>query len=91
VAYIIQLWTKYPKYAFQRVSDVACRFVREGSYTKDQAEKAIREKDYICDPAAKADFCRTIGIEEKYFDEIVDSHANKNLVEKHGKHWKLKV
>lgn len=82
VAYLIQLWTKYVKFGFQRVSDVACRFVREGKLTKRQALQLIEEKDYVCDPMAKRDFCNTIGITEKYFDEIVDMHANKKIVKK---------
>lgn len=82
VAYIIQLWTKFVKFGFQRVSDIACRFVREGKISKEQAELLIKEKDHICDPAAKHDFCNTIGITEKYFDEIVDKHANTNIVSK---------
>ena len=91
VAYIMQLWTKYVKYGFQRVSDIACRFVREGMLTKEQAEQYIRERDYICDPQAKADFCKTIGITEDYFDKIVDKHANKDLVYKDiNGNWRLK-
>lgn len=91
IAYIIQLWTKYVKFGFQRVSDIACRFVREGLLTKEQAEQYIKERDYICDPQAKADFCRTIGITEDYFDKIVDKHANRELVEKDiTGNWRLK-
>jgi hypothetical protein len=91
VAYIIQLWTKYVKYGFQRVSDVACRFVREGTLDRWQADLLIKEKDYICDPAAKTDFCKTIGLSEFEFDKIVDKHANKNLVCKDiNGNWRLK-
>ena len=82
VAYMIQLWTKFVKFGFQRVSDIACRFVREGALTREQAARLIKERDYICDPAAKRDFCRTLKISEDYFDQIVDKHANKELVEK---------
>jgi len=81
VAYIIQLWTKYVKYGFQRVADVACRFVREGKLTREAARRLIDDKDYICDPAARADFCKTIGITEDYFDSIVAIHANRDIVE----------
>lgn len=80
IAYIMQLWTKFIKFGFQRVSDIACRFVRDGFLTKEQAELLIKEKDYICDPAAKRDFCNTIGITEKYFNEIVDKFANRDLL-----------
>lgn len=82
VAYIMQLWTKYPKFGFQRVSDIACRLVREGVYTRDEAMDLIREHDYKCDPAAKKDFCDTVGITAYEFDEAVDRHANTDIVRK---------
>lgn len=91
VAYVIQLWTKFVKFGFQRVSDIACRYVRSGDLTKEQALSYIKERDWQCDPAAKADFCRTIGITGKHFDEVVDRHANRDLVEKDvNNQWKLK-
>jgi hypothetical protein len=80
VAYIIQLWTKFPKYGFQRVSDIVSRMLRKKQISKEQANLLIKEKDYICDPAAKRDFCKTLGIAESYFDEIVDKHANKSIL-----------
>lgn len=79
-AYIIQLWTKFPKFGFQRVSDIASRMVRKKQISKEQATLLIREKDYICDPAAKRDFCNTLEITEEYFDKIVDQHANKDIL-----------
>jgi len=82
IAYIIQLWTKFPKFGFQRVSDMTSRMLRKGQITKEQAALLVKEKDYICDPAAKRDFCNTLGITEKHFDEIVDKHANKNILVK---------
>ena len=80
--YIIQLWTKFVKFGFQRVSDMACRFVREGTLTRDQAVQMIKDSDWICDPLAKKDFCRTIGISMKDFDDTVDRFANKDLLVK---------
>ncbi len=80
--YIIQLWTKFVKFGFQRVSDMACRFVREGIYTKEQAEQAIRDSDWICDPLAKRDFCRAIDISYQQFDETVDKFANREILVK---------
>lgn len=82
IAYIIQLWTKFPKFGFQRVSDMASRMLRKGLMTKEQAALLIKERDYICDPAAKRDFCNTVGITEKHFDEVVDKHANRNILVK---------
>ena len=82
IGYNMGVWTKFPKFGFQRVSDMACRFVRDGDLTIEQAKKLISEQDYICDPSSKRDFCRAIGITEDYFDEMVDKHANRDLVEK---------
>lgn len=89
--YMIHLWTKFIKFGFQRVSDMACRFVREGIFTKEQAEQMIQDSDWICDPLAKKDFCRTIGITEKEFDDTVDRFANTDILVKDANgHWKRK-
>ena len=80
MGYIMGIWTKFVKFGFQRVSDIACRLVRDGLLSREKAELLIKEKDYICDPAAKRDFCRTIEITEEQFDKTVDRHANKDLV-----------
>ncbi len=89
--YMMQHWTKFIKFGFQRVSDLACRFVREGIFTKEQAEQMIKDSDWICDPLAKKDFCRTIGITEKVFDETVDRFANTDILIKDANgHWRRK-
>lgn len=91
IAYVIQLWTKFVKFGFQRVSDIACRYVRDGHLTREQALSYIEERDWQCDPMAKRDFCQTIGITEKYFDEVVSKHANKEIVAQDvNGQWKLK-
>lgn len=91
IAYVIQLWTKFVKYGFQRVSDMACRYVRDGKLTLEQALAYIHERDWKCDPQAKRDFCQTIGITEEYFDGIVSKHANRDLVTQDvNGQWKLK-
>lgn len=82
IAYMIQLWTKFPKFGFQRVSDITSRMLRKKQITKEQANMLVKERDYLCDPAAKRDFCKTLGITEKHFDEVVDRHANKDILKK---------
>jgi hypothetical protein len=54
--------------------------LRKHQITKQQADLLVKEKDYVCDPAAKRDFCKTLNITETYFDEIVDKHADKNIL-----------
>ncbi len=82
IGYHMGIWTKFVKFGYQRVSDIACRQVREGILSYDQAQLLIKERDYICDPASKRDFCRAVGITEQYFDSVVDSHANTSIVVK---------
>lgn len=89
--YMMQHWTKFIKFGFQRVSDMACRLVREGKITREQAIQMIKDSDWICDPLAKKDFCRTIGITEKEFDDTVDRFANTDLLVKDvNGHWRRK-
>lgn len=91
VGYMMQHWTKFVKFGFQRVSDLACRFVREGTLTRDQAMQMIKDSDWICDPYAKKDFCRTIHISEKEFDDTVDRFANRDILIKDvNGHWRRK-
>lgn len=89
--YMMQHWTKFIKFGFQRVSDMACRLVREGLLTREQAVEMIKDNDWRCDPLAKKDFCRTINITEKEFDETIDKWANRDLLVKDANgHWRRK-
>lgn len=89
--YMMQHWTKFIKFGFQRVSDMACRLVREGVLTKEQAIQKIKDSDWVCDPLAKKDFCRTISISEKEFDDTVDKFANVDLLVKDANgNWRRK-
>ena len=82
IAYVISIWTKLVKFGFQRVTDLACRHVRTGDLTKEQAELLIKENDHIIDPVAKQDFCNTLGITGEHFDKMLDKHANLKWVAK---------
>ena len=82
VAYHVHLWGKYPKFGFQRVSDVACRRVREGLITKEEALKAIKDRDSILDQKALEDFCNTCGYTVAEFWDIQDKWWNKDLFHK---------
>ena len=89
--YMMQHWTKFIKFGFQRVSDMACRLVREGKLTKEQAEQMIKDSDWICDPLAKKDFCRTLHITEEEFDDTIDKFANRDILIKDANgHWRRK-
>lgn len=61
---------------------MACRFVREGIITRDQAVQLIKDEDWRCDPQGKRDFCTTIRITEEEFNDTVDRFANTKLLTK---------
>lgn len=82
IGYIVHHWCKFPKFGFQRVSDMACRFVREGTLTREQACELIKDRDYQLDGKAKADFCRLLSISPDFMDSVVEKHANTALVHK---------
>lgn len=87
VAYIIHLWLKYPKFGFQRVSDVASRYVREGILTKEKAKQLIEENDHKIDQKAFDDFINFCGYTHKEFWDIVDKFWNPELFIKVGDIW----
>lgn len=82
VGYLSQLWAKFIKFGFQRVSDMACRYVRAGDMTREQALALIKERDYIFDPKSKRDFLNCIDMSEAQFNELIDKFANKDLLTK---------
>ncbi len=91
IGYMTHHWCKFLKFGFQRVSDMACRFVREGKLTKEQAVELIRERDFVLDPLSKRDFCRAIDITLDEFDEVCDKFANTDLLVKdENGNWRRK-
>ena len=72
VAYMVHLWLKYPKFGFQRVSDIASRRVREGTLSLSQAKKLIEENDYKLDQRALEDFTNCLGYSVKEYWDIVN-------------------
>jgi N-acetyl sugar amidotransferase len=73
-AYMVHLWLKYPKFGFQRVTDIASRRVREGKLTLDKAKDLIARHDPVLDPRARRDFCSFMGYTKKDFWKIVACH-----------------
>lgn len=89
-AYMVHLWLKYPKFGFQRTSDIVSRRVREGYLSLEEARKLIREKDEKLDQIAMIDFISFLGYTQKEFWDIVDKLWNKNIFELKDGKWVLK-
>ncbi|MDR0581228.1 MAG: hypothetical protein LBG04_03915 [Holosporaceae bacterium] len=82
VGYMVHIYLKFIKFGFQRVTDIATRFVREGELSRDQAMLLIKERDYICDPYSKKDFCSVLEISDNEFNSTIDKFANKDILVK---------
>lgn len=89
--YLVHLWLKYPKFGFQRTSDIVGRRLREGAMTVEEAKKAIIERDSVLDQVALNDFCDTLGYTRRQFWDVVENFWNRELFEKDGVIWRMKV
>ena len=90
VAYMVHLWLKYPKFGFQRTSDIASRRVREGTLDLSQAKRLIMEHDHKLDQQAMQDFIDFLGYTSKQFWNIVDRFWNRDIFTKIDGRWQLK-
>jgi len=73
-AYILQIWTKYPKYGFQRATDMASRWIRKGKITRDEGMRLVEENDHKLDPRAFDDFLWFLRKDEEWFWKCVKRH-----------------
>lgn len=90
VAYMVHLWLKYPKFGFQRTSDIASRRIRERKITLTEAKTLIMENDHKLDKRAMEDFINFLGYTPKQFWGIVEKYWNQNIFEKINDTWRLK-
>ena len=89
--YLVHQWTKYVKFGAQRVADIACRLAREGVLTRDQAIYSPIQMIIFVIQGLKRDFCHSLGITEEFFDNVVEKHVNKDVVDKDiDGNWKSK-
>ena len=81
IGYMTHIWLKYPKFGFQRVSDIASRRIRDGILYKDEAKDLISLHDRQLDPKARQDFCQSLGYTNKEFWDIVNKFWNPDIFE----------
>lgn len=90
LGYMVHHWLKYPKFGFQRTSDIVGRRVREGKLSLEKAKKLIKENDYKLDPKAMKDYLNLLGYTPKQFWNITERFWNSDLFEKIDGVWKPK-
>lgn len=92
IGYMVHLWLKYPKFGFQRISDIVSRRIREGAMTKQEGKRLILENDHLLDQRALDDFTSFLGYTTEEFWDIVEEFWNRDIFEKVGQvEWKMKV
>lgn len=90
IAYLMNVWMKYPKFGFARATDVVGYWIRGGKITKEEGIKLIKENDENLDRRILDDFLKFTGFTHKEFWSIVDKFYNKELFKK-NKHgiWEI--
>lgn len=91
VAYLINVWMKYPKYGFARATDVVGYWIRSGRISKLEGLRLIRENDHKLDQKVLEDFLRFTGYAYREFWAIVEKFWNPKLFHKTKDGlWKLR-
>lgn len=90
IAYLINVWMKYPKFGFARTTDVVGYWIRSGRITREEGIKLIKENDHKLDQKVLQDFLDFAGYSHKEFWDIVEGFWNRDIFEKINGEWKLK-
>ena len=90
IAYLMNVWMKYPKFGFARATDVVGYWIRSGKISREQGASLIREHDHKLDQRILDDFMAFTGYSDKAFWDITEKFWNRELFEKINWNWKLK-
>ena len=90
IAYLMNVWMKYPKFGFARATDVVGYWIRSGKISKEQGASLIKEHDNKLDQRILDDFMAFTGYSYKEFWDIVEKFWNRELFEKINWNWELK-
>jgi hypothetical protein len=92
IAYLMNVWMKYPKFGFARATDVVGYWIRSGKISKEQGVSLIREHDHKLDQKVLDDFLAFTGYSDKEFWSIVEKFWNREIFYKaESDLWKLKA
>lgn len=90
VAYLINVWMKYPKFGFARATDVVGYWIRSGRIRREEGVKLIEENDHKLDKKILNDFLKFTGYTEEKFWDTVEKFWNTDIFEKENGKWQLK-
>lgn len=89
VAYLFNVWMKYPKFGFARATDVVGYWIRSGKITREEGIKLIREHDHKLDSRILDDFLAFTGYTDKELWDIIGRFWNPKIFEKTSSGYKL--
>jgi len=80
--YLINQWFKYPKFGHASATEMASRWIRGGTMTREEVIPLVKKHDKILDQRILDDFLDFIGMSHREFWEIADKWYNPDLFEK---------
>lgn len=90
VAYLTNVWMKYPKFGFGRATDVVGYWIRSGRITIEEGMKLIEENDHKLDQKVLQDFLDFTGYTHKEYWNIAENFYNKDIFKEVNGEWILK-
>ena len=90
IPYLIEAWLRYPKFGFNRATDVACYWIRDGRLSRNEAIKLVKENDSKYDPLAFKEFLKFFRYSVDEFWNIMEKFWNRELFEKVNGKWVLR-
>ena len=87
IAYLMNVWMKYPKFGFARVTDVVGYWIRSGKISREQGASLIKTHDHKLDQRVLDDFLKFTGYSDKELWDRVEKFWNRNLFSKESGTW----
>ena len=87
IAYLMNVWMKYPKFGFARVTDVVGYWIRSGKISREQGASLIKAHDHKLDQRVLDDFLKFTGYSDKELWDRVEKFWNRNLFTKESGTW----
>jgi len=91
IAYLMNVWMKYPKFGFARATDVVGYWIRSGKITREEGIALIKVHDHKLDQRVLNDFLTFTGYSDKEFWDIVEKFWDRDIFEKRDELWQFKV
>ena len=88
---ILNQMIKQFKFGFGKASEQLSGLIRQGYVNRAEALELARKFDGRCAQRYIDSFCRYMGITEDTFWEVAEGARNKDIWERDGNQWKLKV